>query len=151
ARNHYWVSYGDRSASDGRGVQAFPNTGFSTGDRSNGPRLDYEVTFETPGTYYVWAQMYGPSGADNSIHVGLDGEPATYGHEGMSASNRWGWVNEVEKRRGRKDVTVYVPRAGTYTLNLWMREDGVRVDKLVLARDHRYKPQGQGPAPTEQK
>ena len=33
------------------------------------------------------------------------------------------------------DTTVVIPAAGRYTLNVWMREDGVVLDKLWLSTD----------------
>ena len=37
---------------------------------------------------------------------------------------------------------------GLHTLNVWMREDGFALDKLVLTTDGAYAPLGQGPSPS---
>ena len=41
---------------------------------------------------------------------------------------------------------VNVPSAGVYTVNVWMREDGMIADKLVLTTSAGYTPGGTGPA-----
>ena len=35
--------------------------------------------------------------------------------------------------------------AGTHTLNMWMREDGFRVDRLLMTTDAAFSPTGTGP------
>jgi hypothetical protein len=36
--------------------QALTNSGITTNDTLNGPRLDYRVKFVTTGTYYIWVR-----------------------------------------------------------------------------------------------
>jgi hypothetical protein len=43
-------------------------------------------------------------------------------------------------------ATINVTSAGVHTLNLWMREDGFVVDKVVLSSNVNYVPSGTGPA-----
>ncbi len=50
---------------------------------------------------------------------------------------------------GPGDVHITVPRAGRYTFNLWMREDGVKVDKIILNRSG-SRPDGNGAAESDQ-
>ena len=42
-------------------------------------------------------------------------------------------------------ATIEIKEAGTRTLNVWMREDGFIIDKLLLTRDEKVKPDGKGP------
>jgi hypothetical protein len=41
--------------------------------------------------------------------------------------------------------------AGAHTINVWMREDGFRLDRIVLTTDSKYKPSGNGPAESPRK
>src|SRR5690606_28971361 len=59
----------------------------------------------------------------------------------------WRWTDEV--LGGTSSVTISVPSPGTYTINVWMREDGVLYDKLVLTTDGQFTPSGQGPAESD--
>ena len=43
-------------------------------------------------------------------------------------------------------ATFGVTKTGVNTLNIWMREDGMRIDKIVLTTNPKYKPTGNGPA-----
>ena len=42
-------------------------------------------------------------------------------------------------------ATIEVPSAGYYTINVWMRDDGFRVDRLLLTTDRSFVPSGAGP------
>lgn len=116
----------------------------NTGEQTSGPRLDYKVWFHEPGAYYVWARLLSQDGLSDSIHVGLDGVVATRGGLGMSTGNHgtWGWASRVSGVR----VRVEVSSRGLHSLNVWLRESGVRLDKLVLVKDWAFVPAGLGPA-----
>lgn len=101
------------------------------------PEADYGIQFPAAGTYYVWARGHGLDGTEDSIHVGMDGmlTPAgsnlTWGTYGA-----WTWTNGTAGGAAR---TVTVGTAGSHTFNLWMREDGSRVDRLVLTTNASFK------------
>ena len=94
--------------------------------------MTYEIAFQTPGTYYVHVRGTSDSADDDSVHVGLNGVGVTLAGYGIS----WGDAGEVFVWRGRynsQDATINIPAAGTYTFNLWMREDGIVVDRIWLS------------------
>ena len=114
---------------------------------ANAPELTYQVRFDTPGEYYVHirgAAEDGPRGNADSVHIGLNGERLTGdgGLTGFGSSLSWGARDTYTGER----VTITVDEPGTYELNLWAREDGVAVDKIVLTQDPDYSPSGEGPA-----
>ncbi|MEM1013444.1 MAG: hypothetical protein AAGI46_14630, partial [Planctomycetota bacterium] len=119
-------------------LQAF-GEGSNFGNTTDGPRADYDITFTNPGTYFVWVRMNGPTGSDDSIHVGLNNEIQTLGAFGVypGAKNTFEWVNDVP---GLGRITVDVPEPGISTLNIWMREDGVIVDEIRLSSDPNFNP-----------
>lgn len=43
-------------------------------------------------------------------------------------------------------ATINVATTGVHTVNLWMREDGTIVDKVVITSSSTYTPTGTGPA-----
>ncbi len=107
-------------------MQASPNSGVNVGDGSNGPRLDYHINFQTTGDYYIWVRGYGPSGSDDSLHVGF-GSPHTTGAMGLTEfGTNYEW--------NRWDVPINVSATGLRTLNVWMREDGMIFDRIYLVR-----------------
>ncbi|MEL6652015.1 MAG: PKD domain-containing protein, partial [Bacteroidota bacterium] len=138
-----WLTYSDANASDGQAVRAEPNTGSYTGLNLNGPRLDYDVYFDTPGIYNLYVRSSAPSGNDDSFHAGLDGQAVTNQTGiGMHRVGDWAWAQSANNGI---QVQLDVQSTGQHTINLWMREDGVQIDKLVLTTSSAT-PNGQGPA-----
>jgi hypothetical protein len=114
-------------------VQAQTNSGVNTFDSLNGPRLDYTLNFSTKGAYYVY--VYGRAdtlnaGGSDSLHVGLDGAAVTLGAQGLTgySSSGYSWRNTY----GSKVATLTIATTGLHTFNIWMREDGMIVDKIVI-------------------
>ncbi|WP_309399064.1 PKD domain-containing protein [Cerasicoccus maritimus] len=139
-----WTFTTAQSGYSGSGVLTSPsNTGKNSGDTTTGPRLDYTLYFSEPGTYYVWARLYGASNVDDSVHYGLDGSPQTFGLYGVDTptDGAWSWSN----RYNYKAAKITIPSAGEYTVNVWMREDGVYFDNLYLSTSS-ASPTGTGPA-----
>jgi hypothetical protein len=121
------------------------NTGFVT----SSPGLRYRVRLRVGGTYYVWVRKYSTGGLDDSCHIGLNGVATSTSDriDAFANPNLWAWTN------GTLDgprATIQVTAAGEVDINLWMREDGFRVDKIVLTTDPNFVPSGMGPAPSPQ-
>ncbi len=142
ALNTYWSEETTVSGYSGRSyLEAKPNNGVNTFDSTDGPRIDYEIDFNTPGTYDVYVRMLGQNGNDDSLHAGLNGNPLTYGDVGISSGSSWEWEHEAAGSL----VTFDIQYPGRHTFNLWMREDCVMVDKVVLQQSGAV-PTGLGPS-----
>ena len=128
-------------------VQALPDVGARrSGD--GGAELQYDVYFETPGAYTVWAYGAAADAGGDSINVGLDGAPVVEALTGFRY-RAWGWSaaeHGSAGATGTTTATLTIPAPGFYTVNVWAREDGVRLDRLLLALDGQYAPTGSGPA-----
>ncbi|GAB3691865.1 hypothetical protein GCM10027592_10220 [Spirosoma flavus] len=145
AANRSWTPL---SASNASGNIAMTVTGADINVQNNlvGPRMDYSVNFTTVGTYYVWVRMAaGTDGIyDDSFHIGLDGTAVTLSPNSPNYNNgstTWTWL----KAAGSTAFRVNVNTAGSHTLNIWMREDGVKIDKIVMTTSATYTPTGIGP------
>jgi RHS repeat-associated protein len=74
--------------------------------------------------------------ADNnsdSVHLGVNGQPLTYGGWGVVTpvhNRQWWWVDDPSGAPPYTKYTVTTP--GVYTLNLWMREDATWVDRIQI-------------------
>ncbi|MEZ4708899.1 MAG: hypothetical protein R3A44_16945 [Caldilineaceae bacterium] len=120
-------------------MQALPNLDVNTRLDANGPELQYSLKFAQAGDYYVAVRGLAPvdidAGRDDSVHIGLNDVPITTlggtGLTGFAAYGHFSW----QKNANGAPVVINIPAAGYYTLNLWMREDGVVVDKVWLALD----------------
>ncbi len=114
-------------------MQALPDDGADTGDATTGPRLRTWLRFATPNTYNVWVRMLGADAGSDSVHVSFHDQPLTFGHEGMTdTSGDYAWVHTVDGRPAPEAVTLTVSEPGIYSLDVWMREAGAIVDKVLL-------------------
>ena len=143
-----WQSATVSGATGAGALQALPNRSVSvTGNiAGTSPRVDYQVNFAQAGRYYVWVRGYGASGQDDSVHVGLNGAAVASADNIRSGRNGFEWTQAT---LDGPVATIDVPSAGVHTVNVFMREDGFYVDKLVLTPDSAYAPSGEGPAPSE--
>jgi len=113
-------------------------------DRS--PRLDFVVNFEKTGPHYVWVLAYGPDGNSDSCHVGLDGEEIATSEtmSGWNGGHQWSGT-----QMSGPASFFEIADAGVHTVNIWMREDGLAIDKLVLTTNPDFSLSDAEPGPTE--
>ena len=145
-----WTLQTSPSGFSGAGhMTAIPNTGASinTGYVTTSPELVFNVTFATTGTYYIWVrgQATVADGNDDSLHAGLNGiGPASA--DRLNGFNTTSWVWKQDTMDG-VPATLVITSTGLHTIHLWMREDGMRVDKLLLrTSSSSTAPSGTGPS-----
>ena len=141
---HSWQLQRDAEATGGTEMAALRDL-HVTLDRQveqTSPRLDYRVQFVKAGTHYVWVHGQAAAQASlngDSLHVGLNGRVASSAKRITGLTQTYSWVNQTMAGRA---ATVRIPKPGTYTLNVWMREDGAQFDALALTTDTRFVPSG---------
>lgn len=137
-------------------------------NQEDAARLVYHVEFTQTGRYYVWARAKGEGPAANGLHVGLDGtwpendliDPSSMRLQ-FPSNNQWTWT---QNRRGgtqhtgvqgtaevsQRDANVWIEidAPGMHDIVFAMREDGLELDKIVLALDPEFEPEGDGPPET---
>ncbi|HVU32230.1 MAG TPA: chitobiase/beta-hexosaminidase C-terminal domain-containing protein [Opitutaceae bacterium] len=135
-----WVPITEAGASgpaSNNALQALPNvgTGYPTLNPA-APRLDYlvDVPAGTGGNYYVHVRDVGATSNDDSLYVSIDG--ATTPSQVVTAARSLGW-----KTSGGSLAL----GDGLHTISVWMREDGIVIDKLVVSTSS-TPPTGEGPA-----
>ncbi len=120
----------DRDASEGKYIYV-PNR---MGNRWNGPdsahKADYCFTVETDGVYQIKGWIYATSGMDNSFFVRTLNS-STNGFLWDFPKNSEYRSDYVSNRNGEDPVQV-VLSAGKYPVEILLREDGARLDKLEL-------------------
>lgn len=110
---------------------------------TEGARLDYNIWINTPGTYFIWVRGKSKGAESNGMHVGIDGTLTTgQAMTGWFAINQWVWEN---RRRNSSPAFVEINEVGPHTLNVWNRDDGFKLDKIVLTRESGFQPVGEGP------
>ncbi len=146
AGGHAWQLKTDTGASGGGLRHALPNTGALRSGTSQSPSLDFDVNFPDSGTWFIWVRGRGDTnasgeGKNDSLHVGLDGVLAG----GAAIDNfpsEWTWSRST---RSSRTARLEVTNAGMHEVTVWMREDGIELDRILLTRDASYVPTGAGP------
>lgn len=141
---HAWTVNTTPGYSGTQAMAATPNTGATrdTAFLNTSPRLDYRIHFVKTGTHYLWIRGIGPSGGDDSVHAGLNGVALTTSDRITGFGTNWVWRNTTIDG---PVATLEIPSVGVHTINVWMREDGVVIDKLVLTANASYAPTDTGP------
>ncbi len=150
--NQSWRTRTDRRGFRGEGaVVVAPDKGVRVRSRYNkrSPELTYPVEFQDAGKYYIWLRTWAGDNNSNSAHIGLNGDAirsASYlGTENGSENyGRWIWTQK-QLDRGN-DAYVRISSPGVHNLNLWMREDGFYIDRIILTKDRFFIPRDGGPA-----
>jgi hypothetical protein len=93
----------------------------------------YELQLAGPATCKVWVRAWWEGSCGNTvcIRVGDQGKNLTVGNDGTY--DAWHWL-EVP--------TSFALEKGTHTIYLLNREDGIRIDQLLVTSDMEYYPQG---------
>jgi len=143
--DHVWEAWDSETGFSGSTAMSVqPNNGTSYKKSSTGssPEMQYSVDFASTGSFYVWARVFAPGSGDNTLHMGLNSVVSASKME-ASEEGTWTWTNVNTKGR---DVTIGVTTTGAHTVNLWMNEDGIIVDKILLTTDPAFVPEGTGPS-----
>ena len=131
-------------------LQALPNTGLSinTNITTTAPQIDFVVNFTRTGTHYLWLRGIAANGNDDTCHAGLDGLLPATSDKLTGFTPSWSWTR---KTVDGPVATLNVPTTGLHTFTIWMREDGLVLDKIVLTPNPNYLPSNLGPPPSERR
>lgn len=95
--------------------------------------LSFSVSKE--GTYTLWCRAWWLDSCGNSVYISIDGaKPFSFGQNGTYTN--WHWVKSPA---GMKQLTL---KEGAHSLAFSAREDGIRLDQVLLTIDSRYVPVG---------
>ncbi len=149
---HFTTSQGSTDAwypiqlagvSNGRCVELGPDDGdlhaWLDDVAATAPRLDYYVDFDEAGTFDLFLRGdagVASWGASNSCHAGLNDQPLADYFDFPQQNHQWRWISHP----------LIVPSAGIHRVQIWGREDGFRLDKIVIQRPSSAPPSGHGPA-----
>jgi len=137
--DHAWVFTNDITGFNGDGfMHAWPDTNLAfTNWAVTSPELRFPVVFNHATTHYVWVRGYGVDGASDSVHWGLNGQTNSTAGINWTVYNQWVWTNRVSDGAV---ATLNVTAAGTNLFQLWIREDGARIDRIVIATNANFRP-----------
>ncbi|VAW19110.1 hypothetical protein MNBD_BACTEROID05-585, partial [hydrothermal vent metagenome] len=126
------------SASLGNYIQ-LPNGGGSFWSATTAQMATYNVNITQAGDYVLHGRVIADTGNDNSFYVQIDN-----GVDNLwdtSVGSVWNWEKVSDRSAGV--VKVYLT-AGAHTIKIKGREDGTKLDKLLLTNDSGFIPSGVG-------
>ena len=147
---HNWDDVTESHNSAGGALRALPNNGanINVDYVSTSPHLEYRINVRTPGRYYVWVRAKASNGGNDSLHVGLNGAAEPNGYRISNFESYWSWSSTLMD--GGNRASVDIGSAGEHVFDVWMREDGIIIDKILLTSSDLFEPQGQGLVESQQ-
>ena len=136
--NFQWVANNAVPGFSGTGyMEALPNIGTNLNVTwlTTSPELDYAVNFANALTHYVWIRGYAVTNTDDSLHAGVDGTTNTAANITLNQYSVWQWTR-TNTLNGVATLTVN--STGMHIFSLWMREDGMRIDRIVLTTNNNF-------------
>ncbi len=112
--------------------------------QSTAPVLKYNVDFPATGTYSIWALVYAFNPSSDSYHLGIDGSVMIEKIDLYNSTNvyeEFTWMHVADK-------TLNVTTTGYQSLEVYLREPNLIIDKIILSPDATYAPAGLGPDET---
>lgn len=131
-----WKGFSDELASNGTYMMVPNSNNLNGGSSPDSPSLNFDIDFSRSGNHYIWLRVATPTQDDNSVSVFFNDILIEEWHLPLVS---WAWV----KCSKTLDASIGVNR---FTIR--MREDGTKVDKIVLTTSSTYTPTGTGPEET---
>jgi hypothetical protein len=104
------------------------------------PKLDYRINFTRKGNHHVWIRAKGNK-SDNAVHVGIDGQAVSSSDKIESPPSRSNYVWS-KATKDKQDAIISISSIGFHTINVWMDEDGIKLDRILLTPEAHYDPSG---------
>ena len=108
--------------------------------RTGSGRAVWRLDVARAGQYFLWGRVLAPTPQDDSFYVRVEAAERTVvgeWHTGVHKS--WQWA-PVALNRSAEPTAFYLPK-GEVRVELRVREDGTKIDRLFLASSSREKPQ----------
>ena len=110
-----------------------------------------EIPFEVPvsGDYIVWGRIMASSSQDDSFFLSIDDNEDIAWHALNKNDETWTW-NLLGAKLGSDGIwessgaKVFWLEAGPHTMFVSQREDGTKLDKILVTKDLQYVPQQLG-------
>lgn len=106
----------------------------------------FTYTFNAPvaGTYRVWGRVIMPTINDDSFWLHMDSiTPWQQWNNNSTFPTAWTWIVIHDTLEGESNM-LYPLTAGSHTLEFTYREDGAKLDKLLVTNDLSFTPTGLG-------
>jgi hypothetical protein len=137
---YQWQITTERAGYSGTGAMRVPDSGLSylVDYDVRSPRMDFFIDFAKTGEHWVWVKADAANPSSDSYHMGKDMRAGSWGeYRGVGTYGQFLW---------RKTNPFTVDSTGVHTINLWSRENGTWIDRVLVTSDPDYRPSNDEPA-----
>jgi hypothetical protein len=134
------MAIGDETAASAGGYVGVPEgTGSLYSASENAGFAEYHFEVPETGDYVIWGRQISNDNASDSFFVSVDGQADMVWYTKLGGQDVWTW--DVVSNRSEEDLRdannpqVYWLEAGFHTLAIKQREDGTRLDAIVITND----------------
>lgn len=128
--NGNWVIGSDAAASGGAYIHAPNGSGNSWNGANGSQKVSYCFNVATTGTYRIQGKVYGANSLSDSFYVQVDDAP-TLGYLWDILPNTT-YASDFVNDRSVVDPVELQLAAGPHIVNVFVREDGTRLDTIEL-------------------
>lgn len=131
----------DITASGGRYIMVPDGAGtvLYRPDETDGGTATFVFSVPVEDTYYLWGRTIAPHGGADSFYYQIDG--SGFVRWSVPQGSNWQWASGSLGESGR---AMFPLDAGEHTLVIKCREDGTRLDKIIVTNDWDFVPDGTG-------
>jgi hypothetical protein len=122
----------DPAASGGRYVSVTPGSN-STGAPPTSGFATVPFTVSTAGAYRIWGRVIDPTTSDDSFWVRVDGG-SWVNWNNIPPGTGWHW-DDVHNAAAANSTVTYSLAAGAHTVDFAYREDGAKLDRVLVTND----------------
>jgi hypothetical protein len=127
----------DDSASNGEYIWTPDGSGTYFNPSENAGYAEYTFEVPTAGDYVIWGRVLAINGNNDSLFVSVD--DGNYSLWDTKRSRNWTWDQVSD--RNIADPVVYKLQAGKHTFIIKQREDGTKIDKILITNDIYFIPE----------
>jgi len=133
----------DASAVGGKYIAVAAGNNSMTAVPTTG-RAAFPFTLAAPGTFKIWGRVIAPGTSDDSFWLIVDGGPPILWND-ITPGSTWHWSSARDSNRSNQVVQLPLG-AGDHVLQVAYREDGAKLDRLLITSDASFTPSGTGAA-----
>ncbi|HEX3695696.1 MAG TPA: hypothetical protein VH374_09930 [Polyangia bacterium] len=112
-------------------------------------RATFPFTLAAAGTFKIWGRVIAPTTNDDSFWLIVDGGTPIMWND-IAPGSAWHWTSAHDSGHSNQLVQLGLA-AGDHLLQVAYREDGAKLDRLLITNDNAFTPSGAGatapPAP----
>jgi hypothetical protein len=108
----------------------------------SGGYVEYSFQVPVAGNYMAWGRVIANTDDDDSFYIKMDNGEYALWDITLGGTETWVW--DKVNNRGVADPVIYSLEAGNHTLRIKQREDGAKIDRILITNNEQYVPQGTG-------